>query len=58
MLLQFHRKVTSLVRQVSGLDDTLCALRVVQAAAASQAEGRRIRLDAVGCGTVGERGLP
>jgi predicted dehydrogenase len=46
MLLQFHRKVTSLVRQVSGLDDTLCALRVVQAAAASQAEGRRIRLDA------------
>jgi hypothetical protein len=31
---------------VSGLDDTLCALRVVQAAAASQAEGRRIRLDA------------
>jgi len=45
MLLQFHRKVTSLVRAVSGLDDTLRAMRIVQAAATSQAEGRRIRVD-------------
>ena len=44
MLLQFHRKVTSLVRAVSGLDDTLQAMRVVQAAAVSQNEGRRVRL--------------
>jgi predicted dehydrogenase len=44
MLLQFHRKVTSLVRVVSGLDDTLTAMRIVQAAAASQADGRRVRL--------------
>jgi predicted dehydrogenase len=46
MLLQFHRKVTSLVRHMSGLDDTLRALEIVQAAAASQAEGRRVRLNA------------
>jgi hypothetical protein len=45
MLVQFHRKVTSLVRHVSGLDDTLQAMRVVQAASTSQAEGRRVRLD-------------
>jgi predicted dehydrogenase len=45
MLLQFHRKVTSLVRHMSGLDDTLTALRIVDAAAASIATGRRIRLD-------------
>ncbi|NDC54311.1 MAG: gfo/Idh/MocA family oxidoreductase [Planctomycetia bacterium] len=42
MLLQFHRKVTSLVRAVSGLDDTLRAMQIVQAAATSQAEGRRV----------------
>jgi predicted dehydrogenase len=42
MLVQFHRKVTSLVRAVSGLDDSLKAMRVVQAAATSQAEGRRV----------------
>jgi hypothetical protein len=42
MLLQFHRKVTSLVRAVSGLDDSLKAMRIVQAAATSQAEGRRV----------------
>jgi predicted dehydrogenase len=46
MLLQFHRKVTSLVRHMSGLDDSLSALRVVEAAAASQAEGRRVPLTA------------
>jgi hypothetical protein len=44
MLLQFHRKVTSLVRAVSGLDDTLKAMQIVQAAATSQTEGRRVRL--------------
>ena len=46
MLLQFHRKVTSLVRHMSGLDDALKAMQVVQAAATSQTEGRRVRLDA------------
>jgi len=45
MLLQFHRKVTSLVRHMSGLDDTLAALRIVDAAATSIAEGRRVWLD-------------
>lgn len=45
MLLQFHRKVTSLVRAVSGLDDTLQAMRIVQAATTSQAEGRRVPVD-------------
>jgi predicted dehydrogenase len=44
MLLQFHRKVTSLVRHLSGLDDTLRAMQIVQAAASSQAEGRRVPL--------------
>jgi len=44
MLLQFHRKVTSLVRQLSGLDDTLRAMQVVQAATTSQTEGRRVQL--------------
>jgi predicted dehydrogenase len=46
MLLQFHRAVTSLVRNVSGLDDTLRAMEVVAAAATSQAEGRRVALEA------------
>ena len=45
MLVQFHRKVTSLLRNDSGLEDTLRALQIVQAAARSQTEGRRIRLD-------------
>lgn len=44
MLLQFHRAVTSLVRHVSGLDDTLRAMEVVRAAATSQVEGRRVPL--------------
>ena len=44
MLMQFHRKVTSLLRAMSGLDDTLVAMQIVQAAATSQAEGRRVRL--------------
>jgi predicted dehydrogenase len=44
MLLQFHRKVTSLVRAMSGLDDTLKAMQIVQAAATSQSEGRRVQV--------------
>lgn len=44
MLLQFHRKVTSLVRAVSGLDDTLKAMQIVQAAATSQSVGRRVQV--------------
>ena len=44
MLVQFHRKVTSLVRAMSGLDDALKAMRIVQAAATSQSEGRRVTL--------------
>jgi predicted dehydrogenase len=44
MLVQFHRKVTSLVRAMSGLDDSLRAMQVVQAAAESQREGRRVTL--------------
>ena len=44
MLLQFHRKVTSLVRAMSGLDDTLKAMQIVQAAATSQSEGRRVHV--------------
>jgi predicted dehydrogenase len=45
MLLQFHRRVTSLVRPVTGIGDTLRAIRIVRAAAQSQAEGRRVRVD-------------
>lgn len=44
MLSQFHRMVTSLVRHVSGLDDTLFAMKVVSAASASQHEGQRMPL--------------
>jgi predicted dehydrogenase len=44
MLGQFHRMVTSLVRQTSGLDDTLRAMRIVEAAERSIAEGARMRL--------------
>ena len=44
MLVHFHRRVTSLVRSMSGLDDALQALRVVQAGETSQAEGRRMWL--------------
>jgi predicted dehydrogenase len=42
MLGQFHRMVTSLVRQTSGLDDTLRAMRIVEAADRSVAEGIRV----------------
>ena len=44
MLGQFHRMVTSLVRQTSGLDDTLRAMRIVEAADRSVAEGIRVPL--------------
>jgi predicted dehydrogenase len=44
MLVQFHRRVTSLVRSLSGLDDALQALRVVQAGDTSLTEGRRVWL--------------
>jgi predicted dehydrogenase len=44
MLLQFHRRVTSLVRHMGGLDDTLAAVRIVKAAAESVTEGRRVAL--------------
>jgi hypothetical protein len=47
MLVQFHRRVTSLVRSLSGLDDALQALRVVQAGDTSLAEGRRVWLERV-----------
>jgi predicted dehydrogenase len=46
MLGHFHRMVTSLVRHVSGLDDALRAMQVVQAAERSQTDGVRVRLDA------------
>jgi len=44
MLVQFHRRVTSLVRSMSGIDDALQALRIVEAGKTSQAEGRRVSL--------------
>lgn len=44
MLVQFHRRVTSLVRSMSGIDDALQALRIVEAGKTSQAEGRRVQL--------------
>ncbi|MFM1902359.1 MAG: Inositol 2-dehydrogenase/D-chiro-inositol 3-dehydrogenase [Planctomycetota bacterium] len=44
MLVQFHRRVTSLVRSMSGLDDALRAIQIVQAGETSQAEGRRVML--------------
>jgi predicted dehydrogenase len=46
MLVQFHRRVTSLVRNMSGLDDALEALRIVQAGERSAGEGRRVMLEA------------
>ncbi len=45
MLSQFHRAVTSLVRNTSGLEDAYRAMVIVQAAHHSHAEGRRITLD-------------
>jgi predicted dehydrogenase len=45
MLYQFHRAVTSLVRNTSGLEDAYRAMRIVQQAHRSHTEGRRIALD-------------
>lgn len=44
MLSQFHRAVTSLLRNSTGLEDAYRALAVVMQARASHAEGRRIFL--------------
>jgi predicted dehydrogenase len=45
MLSHFHRAVTSLVRNTSGLEDAYRAMLIVQQAHLSHAEGRRIPLD-------------
>ena len=45
LLIQFHRAVTSLVRNSSGLDDAYRSLSIVLAARQSHAEGRRILLE-------------
>jgi predicted dehydrogenase len=44
LLAQFHRAVTSLVRNTSGLEDAYRALAVVLAAIQSHSEGRRVSL--------------
>ncbi|MDX1962513.1 MAG: Gfo/Idh/MocA family oxidoreductase, partial [Pirellulales bacterium] len=44
LLNQFHRSVTSLVRQVSGLEDAFRAVQIVLAAQHSQATGQRVYL--------------
>lgn len=45
LLAQFHRSVTSLVRNPAGLDDAYKALSVVLGARTSHLEGRRVFLD-------------
>ncbi len=45
LLIQFHRAVTSLVRNSSGLDDAYRSLSIVSAARQSHCEGRRVVLD-------------
>ncbi|MGH7193157.1 MAG: Gfo/Idh/MocA family protein, partial [Candidatus Saccharimonadales bacterium] len=45
LLGQFHRSVTSLVRNTAGLDDAYRALAIVLEARASHAQGRRIMLE-------------
>ncbi|HJT36305.1 MAG TPA: Gfo/Idh/MocA family oxidoreductase [Pirellulales bacterium] len=45
LLGQFHRSVTSLVRNTAGLDDAYRALAIVLEARASHAQGRRVMLD-------------
>ena len=45
LLNQFHRAVTSLVRNTSGLEDAFQAMWIVQQAHQSHAEGCRISLD-------------
>jgi predicted dehydrogenase len=44
LLAQFHRSVTSLVRNTSGLEDAYRALAIVLSAIESHTEGRRIML--------------
>jgi hypothetical protein len=44
LLAQFHRAVTSLVRNMAGLEDAYQAMRIVQHARMSHAEGRRMML--------------
>ena len=44
LLTHFYRSVTSLVRRTSDLEDAYRAIRVIQAARQSHAEGRRIEL--------------
>lgn len=44
MLGQFHRAVTSLVRNLSGLEDAFAASAVLRAAEQSSQEGRRIQM--------------
>jgi predicted dehydrogenase len=46
LLNQFHRSVTSLVRNTSGLQDAFQSIEIVQKACASHAEGRRVMLSA------------
>lgn len=45
MLAHFHRAVTSLVRNTSGLSDAYRAMRIVQQAHRSHADGCRIKLE-------------
>lgn len=45
MLAQFHREVTSLVRNTRSLDDTYRAVAIVALARESQREGRRMRIE-------------
>ena len=47
LLNQFHRAVTSLVRNTSGLEDAFQAMAIVQQARESHHNGRRMALDAV-----------
>jgi len=44
-LIQFFRSVTSLVRNMAGLDDTFAALAILNEAQRSFAEGRRVQLE-------------
>ena len=45
LLSHFHRSVTSLVRNMAGLEDTYKAMMIVQQARASHAEGQRKKLE-------------
>jgi len=57
LLSQFHRSVTSLVRNIGGLEDAYRALSIVHEARASHAQGRRIMLSpATGARLAGQDG--